>query len=148
MSECKSNDKAGPSTGFDFGSISNIIQVILAAFTLPQKPVTPLPPPLIMLGGNLRTGLSSKQIASRIISRQSEAGAPSGDIWGDGENPMEGVITIMCEEVVNAIQTEAKVDVVVPPGIPLTAVGLGALGTPVVSQGYTTSYKQANGIIR
>lgn len=148
MSECKSNDKAGPSTGFDFGSITNIIQVILAAFSLPQQPVTPLPPPLIMLGGNLRTGLSSKQIASRIISRQSEAGAPSGDIWGDGENPMEGVITIMCEEVVNAIQTEAKVDVVVPPGIPLTAIGAGTFGVPVVSQGYTTSYKQANGIIR
>lgn len=148
MSECKSNDKAGPSSGFDFGSISNIIQIILAAFQLPQQPVTPLPPPLVMLGGSMRTGLSSKQIASRIISRQSEAGAPSGDIWGDGENPMEGVITIMCEEVVNAIQTEAKVDVVVPPGIPLTSIGAGNLGAPVVSQGYTTSYKQANGIIR
>ena len=74
MSEYKSNDKAGPSSGFDFGSISNIIQIILAAFQLPQQPVTPLPPPLIMLGGSMRTGLSSKQIASRVISRQSEAG--------------------------------------------------------------------------
>ena len=148
MSECKSNDKAGPSSGFDFGSISNIIQIVITAFKLPQQPVTPLPPPLIMLGGSLRTGISSKQITSRVISRQSEANAPSGDIWGDGANPMEGLISIMCEEMVNAIQTEAKVDVVVPPGIPITAVGVGNLGAPVISQGYTTSYKQANGIIR
>lgn len=148
MSECKSNEKNGPSNGFDFGSISNIIQIILAAFQLPQKPVTPLPPPLIMLGGSLRTGLSAKQLTGRVISRLSEAGAPSGDIWGDGQNPMEGMINIMMEEVVNSLQTEAKIDVVVPPGIPLTTIGVGNFGAPVVSQGYTTSYKQANGIIR
>lgn len=144
----KNNEKAGPTTGFDFGSITNITQIILAAFQLPQQPVTPLPPPLIMVGGNIRTGLSSKLIAARVISRQTEAGAPSGDIWGDGENPMEGLITIICEEVVNAIHNEAKVDVVVPPGIPLTAIGIGNAGAPVISQGYTTSYKEANGIIR
>jgi hypothetical protein len=148
MSEFKSTEKVGPSTGFDFGSITNITQIISAAFQLPQEPVTPLPPPLVIVGGSMRTGLSSKQIAARVISRQSEAGAPYGDIWGDGENPMEGLITIICEEVVNAIQTEAKVDVVVPPGIPVTAIGAGNFGAPVVSQGYTTSYKQANGIIR
>lgn len=148
MEDCKPTQKAGPSQGFDFGSISNIIQIVLAAFSMPQQSVTPLPPPLIMLGGSMRTGMSSKQLASRVISRQSEAGAPVGDIWGDGENVMEGLITIMSEEVVNMIQTEAKVDVVVPPGIPLTAIGAGNFGAPVVSQGYTTSYKEANGIIR
>lgn len=143
-----STQKAGPSTGFDFGSINNIIEIVSAAFSFPQEPVTPLPPPLVILGGGLRTGLSSKILASRVISRQSEAGAPSGDIWGDGENPMEGIITIMAEEVVNMFQTEAVVDVVIPPGIPLTSVGAGNYGAPVISQGYTTSYKQANGIIR
>lgn len=148
MSDCKSKQKAGPSTGYDFGSIGNILQIILSAFSFPQQPVTPLPPPLIMLGGSMRTGMSSKELASRVISRQSEAGAPTGDIWGDGENVMEGVISIMSEEVVNMIQTEAKVDVVVPPGIPLTSIGAGNFGAPVISQGYTTSYKQANGIIR
>jgi hypothetical protein len=144
----KSTQKAGPSTSSNFGSISNIIQIISAAFSIPQEPVTALPPPLIMVGGSLRTGMSSKQIASRVISRQSEAGAPAGDIWGDGENIMEGIISIMCEEIVNSIQTEAKVDVVVPPGISLTGVGAGNFGAPVIIQGYTTNYKEANGIIR
>ena len=147
MSTNKTTQKAGPPSGFDFGSISNIIQLVLASFKMPQEPVTPLPPPLIMIGGGNRSGMSSKQLASRVISRQSEGGAPVGDVWGDGENVMEGIVTIICEEVVNMIQTEAKVDVVVPPGISLTAVG-GNAGGPVTVQGYTTTYKQCNGVIR
>ena len=148
MSSKKSTQKVGPKSSVDASSITNVIQTIRAAFTMPQEPVTPLPPPLIMIGGSLRTGMSAKQIASRVITRQSEAGAPVGDIWGDGENPMEGLITIMCEEMVSSIQTEAKVDVVVPPGISLTGVGAGNYGAPVIIQGYTTNYKEANGIIR
>jgi hypothetical protein len=144
----QSTQKAGPSSGVDIGSIGSIIQVVQAAFSMPQQSVTALPPPLIMLGGSMRTGLSSKEIASRVISRQSEAGAPVGDIWGDGENVMEGLISIICEEVVYAIQNESVVNVVVPPGIPVTATGAGNFGAPVVSQGYTTNYKEANGIIR
>jgi len=148
MSECKPTQKEGPSSGINLGSISSILQIVLAAFSFPQQPTTPLPPPLIMLGGSMRTGMSSKQIASRIISRQSEAGAPVGDIWGDGENVMEGLITVISEEIVNSIQTEAKVDVVVPPGISLSGVGAGNFGAPVVIQGYTTAYKESNGIVR
>ena len=144
----KSTQKAGPSSGGDSNSISTIMETMNAAFDLPQQSVTALPPPLIMLGGGMRTGLSAKQIASRIISRQSEAGAPVGDIWGDGVNIMEGLISIICDEVVFAIQNESKVDVVVPPGISLTATGAGNFGAPVVSQGYTTEYKECNGIIR
>ena len=157
MSSKKSTQKVGPlrNNGGDISikkdftsSMSSILQIVKAAFIIPQDPVTPLPPPLIMIGGSLRTGMSSKQIASWVISRQSEAGAPVGDIWGDGENPMEGMISIMCKELVNSIQTEAKVDIVVPPGISLTGVGAGNFGAPVIIQGYTTNYKEANGIIR
>ncbi len=144
----QSTEKAGPSTGVELSSIGSIIQVVNAAFSMPQQPVTALPPPLIMLGGSMRTGLSSKEISSRVISRQSEAGAPVGDIWGDGNNVMEGLISIICEEVVYAIQNESVVNVVVPPGISLTATGAGNYGAPVISQGYTTNYKEANGIIR
>jgi hypothetical protein len=144
----QSTQKAGPSNGGSFTSMSSILQIVNAAFSIPQQPVTALPPPLVMLGGSLRTGLSSKEISSRVISRQSEAGAPVGDIWGDGENVMEGLISIICEEVVYAIQNESVVNVVVPPGIQLSAVGAGNYGAPVVSQGYTTNYKAANGIIR
>ena len=144
----ESTQKAGPSSGGGVGSIGTIIQMVNAAFSMPQQSVTALPPPLIMIGGGMRTGLSAKEISSRVISRQSEAGAPVGDIWGDGENIMEGLISIICEEVVYAIQNESVVNVVVPPGISLTATGAGNYGAPVVSQGYTTNYKEANGIIR
>ena len=64
MSECKPTQKEGPSGGINLGSISSILQIVLAAFSFPQQPTTPLPPPLIMLGGSMRTGMSSKQIAS------------------------------------------------------------------------------------
>ena len=57
-------------------------------------------------------------------------------------------LTIITEEIVFALQNESKVDVVVPPGISLTATGAGNFGAPVISQGYTTEYKECNGIIR
>jgi hypothetical protein len=144
----KNAEKAGVPNDFDFGSIENIIQIVLGAFNIPKQPISPLPPPLILLGGSMRTGLSAKEITSRVISRQSEAGAPVGDIWGDGENVMEGLISIMMEEIIFSMQNEAVVNVVVPPGIQLTSIGTGNFGAPVVSQGYTTNYKESNGIIR
>lgn len=57
---------------FDLSTMTGVLNLILAAFKLPQTPVEPLPPPLIMVGAPLRPGVSSKEIASRIISRQSE----------------------------------------------------------------------------
>ena len=144
----KSTQKAGPeSEGFNFGSISNLIQIILAAFTIPQKPVTPLPPPLIMLGGSMRTGLSSKEISSRVISRQSEAGAPVGAIVAGSANVSEAMEVIRMEEVVNALVTEAKVDITVPPGVQVTVTGVGNYGAPVISQGATTAIASGDGII-
>lgn len=129
-------------------SISSIINTVSAAFQLPKQPVTPLPPPLITLGAKLRTGLSARDIASRIISRQSEAGAPSGDIFESSNNISEAMEVIRIEEIINAILTESKVDVVIPPGVPIAAVGVGNLAAPVISQGATTSFGIGDGIIR
>ena len=55
-------------------SISGVLDIILSAFSIPEEPIEPLPPPLIMVGAKLRPGLSAKTIAARIITRQSEAG--------------------------------------------------------------------------
>ncbi len=129
-------------------SIKDITEIVLAAFKLPSKPTTPLPPPLIVLGGNLRPGLSSKEIASKIISRQSEAGAPVGDIFDSSNNISEAMEVIRIEEIITAILTQSKVDVVIPPGTPITALGIGNFGAPVISQGATSSFAIGNGIIR
>lgn len=133
---------------FNLSSIYGVLNMILSAFKLPETPVEPLPPPLIMIGANLRPGVSSKQIASRIISRQSEAGLPVGDVFADGPNNAEAMLAIQCEEIINALLTESVVNVVIPPGVGVTGVGIGNLGAPVLIQGVTTTMAIGNGIIR
>ncbi len=129
-------------------SMGSILGSVSAAFAIPKQPVTPFPPPLITLGAKLRTGLSARDIAARIISRQSESGAPSGDIFVGSNNVAESMEVIRIEEIINAILTESKVDVAIPPGIPTASVGTGNLGGPVVSNGATISFGVGDGIIR
>lgn len=129
-------------------SIKNIIKTINAAFKIPKKPLTPLPPPLILVGANLRTGLSITDIASRIISRQSESGAPVGDIFSENGNISELMEVIRIEEIINALILESKIEIVIPPGVPITSVGLGNLGAPIVSNGATTGIASGQGVIR
>lgn len=136
------------SDSIDFGSISSIIGVVLAAFAIPSVPVTPLPPPLLAVGSELRPGLSPSDIASRIISRQSDAGLVVGDVYEDGENTAEKMELIRIEEIINAIQTEAKIEIAILPGVGIIGMGIGNLGAPVVIQGVTTAIASGKGVIR
>jgi hypothetical protein len=129
-------------------SISSVIEVLKAAFTVPNKPLDPLPPQLLVVGARLRPGLSPRTITSRIIARQSEAGAPSGDIYSESSNVMESMTTIMVEEIISALQLDAKIEVVIPPGVQVTTMGAGNMGGPVVSQGATTNIAAGSGVIR
>jgi len=144
------NKKSEISTGdnVNLSSISSVINVILSAFKIPKKPVTPLPPPLIMIGANLRPGVTASSIAARIISRQSEAGLVVGDVFADGDNSAEAMELIRIEEIINAILTEAKIEVVIPPGVSVSTLGVGNLGGPVFSQGATTTPAVGSGVIR
>lgn len=128
--------------------ISNIISIIFGAFKAPQPPLTSLPPQLLLIGGNLRTGLSPREVASKIISRQSEAGAPVGDIFTDNANISELMERIRIEEIIEAIQLSSKVEIVIPPGVQVTSMGVGNLGGPVISQGVTTNIAMGYGVIR
>jgi hypothetical protein len=137
-----------PESGFNLRSISGIINVILSAFITPLPPLTPLPPPLILTGAKLRVGLSAQSIASEIISKQSNAGRVVGDVFADGPNVEEAMELIRIQEIINAILTEAKVEIVIPPGVAVTTVGVGNLGAPVTSQGATTNIAFGEGVIR
>lgn len=130
------------------GSITSILNIILSAFNIPKQPVTPLPPPLLLVGAKLRPGITASEIASRIISRQSEGGLVVGDVFGDGPNTAEAMELIRVEEIINAILTEAKIEVVIPPGVAVSTVGVGNLGVPVISQGATTNIAVGSGVIR
>jgi len=148
MADNTSKKQETESSKFNLNSISGVLNTILTAFSIPETPVTPLPPPLIMTGAKLRTGLSASAISARIISRQSEAGLPVGDVFADGPNTSEAMLTIIIDELINAIHTEAVVNVVIPPGISVTTIGVGNLGAPVLSQGSTKTMGIGDGIIR
>ena len=147
---CKNTQKKAPSagSGFNLSSISGVLNIILTAFSIPDEPVSALPPYLIMTGAKMRPGLSSQAITARIIARQSEAGRQVGDIFTDGPNVEEAMELIRVEEIINAIHTEAVVNVVIPPGVQVSTIGVGNLGAPVVSQGATTNMAVGDGIIR
>jgi hypothetical protein len=132
----------------EINTLSNILNLILSAFAIPDEPVAPLPPPLIVVGAQLRPGMSSQAIAARIISRQSESGRQVGDVFADGPNVDETMELIRVEEILNSLLTESVVNIAIPPGISVTTVGVGNLGAPVISQGVTTNIAVGNGIIR
>ena len=133
-------------TGF-LDSIDGVLDTLLAAFSVPEEPVAPLPPPLILLGAKLRPGVSTTSVVSNVIARQTEAGLPVGDVFADGPNTNELMIKIIVEEVINTLLNECVVNVVIDPGIPVIVTGANA-GGPVISMGYTTLYGTGNGIIR
>lgn len=149
MSDVNTEKKSEFSTdNLNFNSINSVLNLILAAFKIPKPPVSPLPPPLLLTGGQLRPGVTATEVASRIISRQSESGAVVGDVFNDGDNVAEAMELIRVQEIMDALLTEAKIEVVIPPGIPVTTVGIGNLGAPVVSNGATTSFASGWGVLR
>jgi len=113
------------------GGLKTIIQIILNAFKGKSTPQPPLPPTLILTGSKLKSGLSSQKIAARIISRQKEAGAPFGNLPDGSDNISEQMEIIRVEEIINALLTEGKIQVVINPGIPVVV-------TPVTGVGETT----------
>ena len=134
--------------GKDLSSINSVLDVILNVFKIPEPPLVPLPPQLIMVGAKLRSGLSAQAIAARIITRQSDSGRVVGDVFADGTNVEEAMELIRIEEIIYAIHTESKVEVVIPPGIGVTTVGVGNLGVPVITQGTTITPGIGDGVIR
>ena len=137
-----------PTGDVDLTSITSILNTLLGAFKLMQKPAQTIPPPLLLIGKNLRPGMSARNLASRIISRyESEAGIPMGNVFSDGPNKEAMKVKIMSEEIVSMIQTEAKVSIAIDPGaIQITASGTAG-PIPVVVQGSNTLYASGGGII-
>ena len=132
----------------DFSNIESIIGSITKILKIQTiGGATTVPSPLILIGAPLRSGLSPTKIASRIITRKSEAGLPVGALPSGGASPDELMERIRVEEIIKAIQQEALVTVSVPPGITLTAAGASPAG-PVSVFGSTITLTSARGIIQ
>lgn len=134
--------------GIDFTNIDSIIEgfdKILSLSSVGSPP--PVPVPLILVGVPQRTGLSPTKIASRIISRKSEAGLPVGVLPSGNASPDEIMERIRIEEIVNALQQEAIITVAIPPGISLSAAGISPTG-PVSVFGSTIIYSKGYAVIQ
>ena len=137
----------GAGGGGSFSSMSNILRIIMAAFSIMKSPAQTLPPPLIMIGSKMRPGLSARDLSARVISRFSEADAVGGEIFQGGDNVMTALEVIRMEEIVSAIQTEMKISSVIDPGsILVQSNGVGYAGWPVASVGTNPSIVSSAGV--
>lgn len=132
----------------DFTNIDSIIGGFDRVLSLSSAGgPSPIPTPLILVGVPQRTGLSPIKIATRIISRKSEAGLPVGVLPNGNTNPDEIMERIRIEEIIRALQEDAIISVAVPPGIALTAAGISPSG-PVNVVGSTITIIKGYGVIQ
>jgi hypothetical protein len=130
----------------DYSSINAIIGGFDKILKLSTVGGTPkVPTPLILIGAPRRPGLSPTKIASRIISRKSEAGLPVGVLPSGEVNPDEIMERIRIEEIVKAIQQDMIISVAIPPGTTLSAAGISPTG-PVSVFGSTIMYSSGYGV--
>ena len=110
-----------------------------------------IPVPRLTIGQILlakgRPGLNSQLLTSSIVSRFDEAGVPSGVLADGTPNVMEALVKVMCEEIVDHLQGQMRIDVVVDQGALLTASGAN-VGGPVVSVGSTVAPHTGIGVAR
>ena len=128
-------------------NITNLFSSIVNLLTSYRTPPPEIPSFLLLTGAKLRPGLSPSMIAAKIISRQHEAGIPAGVLPSGNKNISELMEVIRVEEIINAILTDARIDVAISPGLPVQANG-GNTGGPVTVLGSTIGLGSGNGIIR
>jgi hypothetical protein len=122
------------------GIIYGICRLLSETIESARVPATILPPTLTYAGGVCKPGLSPMLIASKIISRQAEAGAPYGPMADGSANVAEAMEAIRVEEIINAIHNDGQIQISIPPGgIMVTAMG-GNAGGPVTVTGVSTNF--------
>ena len=112
-----------------------------------KVPFTSFPSTLLSIVAPFRPGLSAKRIASEIISKQAEAGAPVGPLPDGTRNVSEGMEVIRIESIVKALHEDSKIQLTIPPGaIYIKAIGSNS-GGPVISEGTNINVITGEGII-
>lgn len=132
----------------DFGSFASILNGIKTILKIQNAGGnTVVPTPLILVGAQKRPGLSATKIANAIIQRKSEAGLPIGALPSGGVSPDEIMERIRIEEIIKAIQEDAKLTIAIPPGTTLSASGASPSG-PVTVFGSTITLTTGYGVIQ
>lgn len=128
--------------------ITNFLSTIKNTLDSVKMPAIPVPPYLINMGAPLRSGISPAMVAVKVISKQSEAGAPYGPNEDGSANIAEAMERIRVETIVDALKNDAQVQITIPPGaISIIGKGESAAG-PVVVEGTNINIVNAFGIIQ
>lgn len=98
----------------DISSICSSIKDVINSIKIPA---TPIPPAILALGGQFRSGVNPSMVAANIIQRQSEAGAPFGPTADGGANIAEAMEVIRVEEIMKALKFDAQIQVAIAPGM-------------------------------
>lgn len=92
-----------------------------------------------------RPGLDSDVISSEIISKFEKIGIPNGPLEGGTPNVMEEYTRVLTDEIVDAIQSDMRVDIAVDAG--MTVFGSGAnSGGPIVTTGSNVAPHSGSGL--
>ena len=128
--------------------IQKIVDAINGVLEQVRVPVIPIPAILLLCVIFRRPGLSAMMIASKVIKRQSEFGAPTGALPDGSANKMNALIYVMAQEIVDEIQKNCVIEAVVPPGtMVITSFGSNA-GGPMTSIGTNSLPTKVTGILR
>lgn len=128
-------------------SIMSICDLVLEAVENVRIPATLLPSPLLYTGSLFKPGISPMLVASKIISRQTEAGAPYGPMADGSTNVAEAMEVIRVEEIIKAIHDDGQIQISIPPGgIMVTGAGANA-GGPVSITGTNTNFVSGIGTL-
>ena len=86
-------------------------------------------------------------IASKIIKRQSEAGAPVGSAADGTANVAEAMERIRVEEMVRALKMDSRIQIGIPiGGIKITGTGANS-GGPVQITGFNINAAHGDGVL-
>lgn len=148
MTDFKSTQKQNVGNNTDLSSISGVLKILNTAFNLPQKPATPIPPFLLLIGARSRPGMSGRNLAANVISDlENKAGLVMGNIFADGDNRDALAERVRWENAVSHIQTNAKVSCVLEPASVQVLVTGTAGPFPVVAQGGNVTAPVLDGIM-
>ena len=128
--------------------ISEITDNLTDVLSNARQPFQKVPALPLQAEANQRKGLSSTDIASRIIERLPDAGIPTGPNPDGSRNTINDFVKIISEEFVNAIKRDSLVLLTIPSGsIKITATG-GNVGGPVESTGQNWNYPEMKGVVQ
>lgn len=112
-------------------SVQTICEKIEKLISTVRVPLPSVPAVLIACSVIKRPGLSAMMLASEIIRRQPEAGAPYGPLADGSSNIMEAMERIRCETIVKAIKNDLKIETSIMPGSIIIQNADGSVGTNI-----------------